>query len=461
MMKTTLVITSALSAEIASACTNPLETAGVLLVRYSEIASERRLLAHSIEWVPDEAYLVRKRDRLSISSAGYVRALSHAENLGATAIWVHTHPRQIPPLPSPADRRVDAQIANVFRIRSGSPYYAALIFSPRDGGYTFSGYLQSENGETFPIDSVWAVGDRLARTQSYDRTPSAFSPQLFDRNIRAFGAAVQDTLSTMKVGIVGCGGTGSAVAEQLVRLGVRRFLLADPDTLSESNVTRVYGSFPADIGRPKVDVTAEHIQRIASDARVESIRASITAEPIARKLAGCDVIFGCTDDNAGRLVLSRLSTYYLIPVFDCGVLLSSDATDAITGIHGRITTLVPGQACLVCRDRIDLRRAATELLIPEERARRVDEGYAPALGRVEPAVVSYTSAVASIAVGELLERLIGYGPTPRPSEVLIRLHEREMSTNVEKPRDGHYCSPNSNKIGIGDRTPFLDQAWPS
>jgi len=461
MMRTTLVLTGALSLDIASACTNRLETAGVLLVHPSEIAGERRLLAHSLDWVPDEAYIVRKSDRLSIDSAGYVHALSRAENVGALPIWVHTHPGRGVPLPSPADRVVDAQIANVFRIRSGSPYYGSLIFSPRERGYTFAGHLQSEAGDVSQIDAAWAVGDRFVWTPAYDQGARSPSLVIFDRSIRAFGVAIQATLSALKVGIVGCGGTGSAVAEQLVRLGVRRFLLADHDTLSESNVTRVYGSSPADVGRLKVEVTADQIQRIASDAQVEVISASITVESVARKFAGCDVIFGCTDDNAGRLVLSRLSTYYLIPVFDCGVLLSSNAADSITGIHGRTTTLVPGHACLVCRDRIDLRRAASEMLTPEERKRRTDEGYAPALGRVEPAVVAYTSAVASVAVGELLERLIGYGPAPRPSEVLIRLHEREMSTNVALPREGHYCSDRSGKIGIGDRTPFLDQSWPS
>ena len=459
-MRTTLVLTSTVSAEIASACTNRLETAGVLLARCSEVAGERRLLSHSIEWVSDEAYLVRKSNRLSISSGGYVRALSRAEALGAVPIWVHTHPGDSAPLPSPADQIVDSQIANVFRIRSGSPYYAALIFSPRDGGYTFAGYIESEEGDASRIGAVLVVGDRLVWTPAYDHS-YALSPNIFDRNIRAFGSAIQRTLGSLKVGVVGCGGTGSAVTEQLARLGVRRFVLADPDRLSESNVTRVYGSFPIDVGRPKVEIAADHIKRIADDAIVESIQGSITTESVARKFSSCDVIFGCTDDNAGRLVLSRLSTYYLIPVFDCGVLLSSNAIDTITGIYGRVTTLVPDHACLVCRDRVDLRRAATELLTPEERTQRIDEGYAPALAGVEPAVVAYTSAVASVAVGELLERLIGYGPMPRPSEVLIRLHEREMSTNVCLPRDGHYCTPASGKAGIGDRVPFLDQAWPS
>jgi hypothetical protein len=181
---------------------------------------------------------------------------------------------------------------------------------------------------------------------------------------------------------------------------------------------------------------------------------------IVHHLVACDIVFGCTDDNAGRLVLSRLSSYFLIPVFDCGVLLTSDQDGQLTGIHGRVTTLLPGQGCLVCRNRIDLARAGAELLTPGERQRRVEEGYAPSLGRVEPAVITYTTAVASQAVSELLERLIGFGPEPRPSEVLLLGHDREISTNALAPKEGHYCDPAAGKLGLGLTDPLLEQTWP-
>lgn len=187
----------------------------------------------------------------------------------------------------------------------------------------------------------------------------------------------------------------------------------------------------------------------------------VTLEATARHLTEADVVFGCTDDNAGRLVLSRLSTYLLTPVINCGVLLSSHPNGELIGIDGRVTTVSPGKACLVCRNRIDLPRAAAELLTPEERVRLQDEGYAPALGRAEPAVVAYTTLVGSIAVAELLERLIGYGPKPRPSEVLLRCHEREISTNVATPKPHHYCHPASDRIGLGITDPFLEQTWPT
>ena len=254
--------------------------------------------------------------------------------------------------------------------------------------------------------------------------------------------------------MVGVGGTGSAVAEQLVRLGARKLLLVDSDVLSASNVTRVYGSTADRVGERKTEVLARHLRAIAPDLRCRLIHGLCSSLTVARSLAGADLVFGCTDDNAGRLVLSRLSSYYLVPVIDIGILLTSDATDTLTGIDGRITVLSPGSACLLCRGRVDLARAAAEMKMPEERNRLADEGYAPALGEVEPAVVTFTTMVASLAVSELLERLIGYGDSPRPSEVLLRIHDRAISTNEARPRPGHYCDPATGKLGWGRRRAF-------
>ena len=199
-----------------------------------------------------------------------------------------------------------------------------------------------------------------------------------------------------------------------MRLGVRYLHLFDPDTLTAGNVTRVYGSYLNRVGEPKVDVIAAHVFQIAPDAEVVTMQAKITLESAARQLLDADVIFGCTDDNAGRLVLSRVASYLLTPVIDSGVLLSSGLGGQLTGIDGRVTVLAPGAACLVCRDRIDLQRAAAEMLASGEYSQLLQEGYAPALLDPQPAVVTFTTQVASAAVSELLERLIHYGPETRP-----------------------------------------------
>ena len=461
-MTVSVVVPQAMVEEIHSVAELSTETAGVMLAGVAQSPNgDLRLLARCMRWVEESAYSRREWDGLTIRPEGYVNALAEAETLGEVCIWVHTHPGlDASPRPSEHDRIVDSQIADLFRLRSGSPYYGALIFSPRASELAFTGHLQREGCDIAKIERFWEVGDRWRLIRAFDSARPQFSA-IFDRNVRAFGAAVQETLGDLRIGIVGCGGTGSAVAEQLVRLGVRHLILIDPDDLSESNLTRVYGSHMLDVGRPKVQVLAQHLVGIAPKLCCETVQSMLTLEVTARRLIGCDIVFGCTDDNAGRLVLSRLATYLLTPVIDCGVLLSSNVAGELTGIDGRVTILSPGQACLICRGRIDLARAGAELLTPDERVRREDEGYAPALARIEPAVVAFTTLVAATAVSELLERLIGYGPTPRPGEVLLRCHEREISTNVAFPAEGHYCHPSSHKLGVGVTEPFLEQTWPT
>lgn len=432
-MTVTLVLPGAIEAEILDHLALPIESAGVLLARMMEVGGgNQRLLARSMHWVPKESYALRTRQRMSIHSDGYVPALAAAELDNAIAIWFHTHPGDCSPLPSEYDLEVDDKLRDLFQLRTGSGIYGALIASLGNGQLQMSGFLRPESGPVTPIDRMWCVGERWRMITAFQRSQEQI-PAMFDRNVRAFGPAIQHTLGSMRIAVVGTGGTGSAVAEQLVRLGVRHLDLIDADDLSLSNVTRVYGSTPRDVGRPKVEVVRDHLLSIAPNLDCLAVKGMITLKRIAKALETADLVFGCTDDNAGRLVLSRISTYLLTPVIDVGVLLSSDESGTLTGINGRVTILSPGAACLICRDRIDTARAAAELLSPGERTRLADEGYAPALGETEPAVVAFTTVVAAAAVGEFLERLIGFGPDDRPSEILLRMHEREVSGNRAEP----------------------------
>ena len=460
-MTITLILPEVIADEIAQAASTAVETGGVLLARHVRTPSgDVRLLGHALHWVPENAYCVRRATELVVASEGFVPALTAAERSGSVPIWVHTHPGpESSPLPSPRDHIVDRQLADVFRLRSTSPWYGALIVSRAGKGIAFAGHIESEC-ERFEINRLWTTGARLALVQNWS---CAIVPPdaMFDRSIRAFGGAIQAALGQLRVGVVGCGGTGSAVIEQLVRLGVRHLRLFDPKSLTRSNVTRVYGSTPLDVGKAKADIAASHVTRIAPDAQVAVHRSTITDEATARHLTEADLVFGCTDDNAGRLVLSRFATYFMTPVIDCGVLLSSDDAGQIEGIDGRVTLLGPGAPCLICRGRIDLRRAAAESLSSDEHERLAAEGYAPGLPGIEPAVVAYTTQVAASAVGELLERLVHYGPSPVPNELILRMHERELSFNREQPRPGHYCDSREGKTGLGFTEPYLEQLWKS
>ena len=360
-MTVTLVLPQQIADELLDAVANEVESAGVLLAKPVETPrGDMRLLARSMHWVPEDAYRERNDRSLSISSHGYIYALAAAETDSAVPIWLHTHPGdESTPRPSEYDEVVDQELSDLFRLRAGSPYYGAVVVAQSDGNFCFTGHLESACSRS-DIDRLWVVGRRFRfdRNWLHDTSPPWTQ---FDRNIRAFGGEIQEVLGDLNVAVVGCGGTGSAVIEQLVRLGVRHFLLFDPDELTESNLTRVYGSFPENVGEPKVELSAAHVKRIAPDAEVVAIQSKITLEDTARLLLDADVVFGCTDDNAGRLVLSRVATYLMTPVIDCGVLLSSGNDGLLEGIDGRVTVLAPGAACLVCRNRIDLERAVAEV----------------------------------------------------------------------------------------------------
>lgn len=458
-MRSTLVLPTWLAHEIAYATRERRETAGVVLAGLSRTESGLRLLGREVRWVPADAYRRRTSRSLCILSSGYVEALGAAEESQTVPIWLHTHPGDdADPRRSEYDEEVDAELAQTFRTRSGAYVYASVVVSPAARHVRFTGIVIDGDDDIAPLDRLYVVGSRWGLLTADDAPAEEQIPTMFDRQVRAFGGDLQRVLSTLRVAVVGCGGTGSAVAEQLVRLGIRSLDVIDPDDIVDSNITRVYGSTPAAIGLAKADVLAHHLRLIAPDGDIQPVRGTVTDEEVARRLTACDLVFGCTDDNAGRLVLSRLAAYYLVPVIDVGVLLSS-TSGVLEGIDGRITVVTPGEACLVCRGRIDMERARAEQLDPAEHASLQAEGYAPELGGVEPSVVPYTSLVASLAVAEVIERFVGYGPDPEPSEILARCHDREISTNTRSPNPRHYCNPDGGQLGAGDRVPFLGQTW--
>lgn len=455
----TVVVRDDQFAEFAAAAAEPLEVAAVILGAVHRVPGGVRFLVTDIRWVPDDAYVERRHDALTVSSDGYVAALGEAEERGLAALWFHTHPHvEGRPMPSEHDDVVDELLNDVFKLRTSSGLYGTLIVSPHSAGIAFTGTL-TDDTHSISFTRVVVVGGLLRVLAAYDNLDTRRGEtELFSRNIAAFGGAVQEALGSLQVAVVGAGGTGSAVAEQLVRLGVRHLLIADPDALEESNTSRVYGSTPGDVGRKKVEVLGAHLRRIAP-AHITGIAGSVNSGDVARAVAGCDVVFGCTDDNSGRMVLARVAAYARVIVIDCGIQLSTDTDQNLSGIDGRVTTMRPGAACLICRDRIDLPRAAAEQLTHEEHQRLAGEGYAPSLPGVQPAVVAFTTLVAAQAVTELLELLTGFGPTQRPTEVLLRVHDREVSTNIADPRPGHFCDPEVRAVEKIAAAPFLGKMW--
>jgi molybdopterin/thiamine biosynthesis adenylyltransferase len=164
----------------------------------------------------------------------------------------------------------------------------------------------------------------------------------------------------------------------------------------------------ADAMRAKVDVVAREIADMALGTRVTPVRGWIGEVHCRDVLKSCDVIFGCTDDHAGRLLLNRFAYFYLIPVVDMGLAIAPRFDGGLQDLTGRVTVLVPGAPCLLCRGVVDPILARDEDLRrqhPEEYERRKREAYVLGAGNPAPAVVTFATATACLAVDEMLQAL--------------------------------------------------------
>jgi molybdopterin/thiamine biosynthesis adenylyltransferase len=432
-----------------------LESAAMIQAGIALSDNEATLLVRHVDWLGDPEHMTRASNALLIGSPSFVPAFGRAATEGTIPIFFHTHPAG-DPTPSLRDLGVEPELRRLAHVRTGQPHFGALIMGGEFDHPTFTARLYlDECGPPIVVEAARIIGRNLAMRPSYGTTID-FDPEVFDRHVRAFGAEGQAVLASLHAGVVGAGGTGSPVFEQLVRLGVGRITVIDDDVVTVHNLTRIHEAGSADVGRPKVDTLNSAGDRIDLGTRILPIRGRVTTQEVAKMLRHCDVVFGCTDDEWGRSVLSKLAYWYLIPVFDTGVVIDCDNM-SVRGIFGRITTIMPGTACLHCRGHVSSQEIAWEQLSPHERNRLVADGYVPALRSPAPAVVSFTTMTASYAVSELLERLFAWGEAA-PSELLLRINDRKISHNVRHPRLDHYCADES-QWGSGDRPNFLGLLW--
>lgn len=68
----------------------------------------------------------------------------------------------------------------------------------------------------------------------------------YSRNEALFGTEGQARIAGTKVTIVGLGGLGAHVAQQLAHLGIRSFVLVDFDVVTDSSLSRLVGAVDTD-----------------------------------------------------------------------------------------------------------------------------------------------------------------------------------------------------------------------
>jgi len=268
----------------------------------------------------------------------------------------------------------------------------------------------------------------------------------------------------LRAGVIGCGGTGSAVAMLLPRLGIGNVLLIDNDIVDATNLNRLHGARQADADaiRPKVEVVGRAIAELGLGTRVVTIEAWVGDPGCRDALRSCDIVFACTDDNEGRMLLNRLALFYVIPVIDLGLAIQVGEGEPpeVKALDGRVTVLLPGHTCLSCRCVTDPTIAAEEALrreLPAEYEKRKAEAYVFGEGNPSPVVVTFTTELACVAVNEMINRINGFCGNPMKN-LVRKFHLREDFKPGAKPHPGCALCDDPRYWGRGDVDPFLDRS---
>ena len=116
-------------------------------------------------------------------------------------------------------------------------------------------------------------------------------------SLRRSREEIQQTLLRAHVLVLGAGGLGSCVLQNLAGLGVGRVTLVDQDDVELRNLARQFTYTEAQIGRPKVEQVAAWVRDFNSAMTVTAHHLRVTGpETITPLLAGVDLVVCAIDE---------------------------------------------------------------------------------------------------------------------------------------------------------------------
>jgi molybdopterin/thiamine biosynthesis adenylyltransferase len=256
------------------------------------------------------------------------------------------------------------------------------------------------------------------------------------------GADSEIVLGRSKAALVGLGGGGSHVAQQLAHVGLGSFLPIDPDVIEETNLNRLVGATMEDVklGTAKVDIAERIIKAVNPAAEVIKRQANWTE--VTAELRDVDVIFACVDSIGCRSELEAFARRFLIPLIDIGMDVYESSREF--AISGQVMLSMPGKPCMRCMGLV------TDEALAKEAAR-----YGAAGGN--PQVVWPNGTLASIAVGLFMKLVTPWG-THKETPLLLE-YDGDLQTVAPSNKLTYlpaYCKHFDSLNGVGDPFWTLD-----
>ena len=415
------------------------------------LQQRRRLISHRFQAISGNDVVSASARHVTWQTDGFMRLLNDAKVNGLVPSLVHTHPTGQAKF-SEQDDRNEAELARTALLK-GMPGLISIVIAG-NGDIVARIWTQTEEAED--IGRLLHVGPRL-HISGLKGTPADF----LDRQVRLFGREASRQVAGFRCGIAGGGATGSAVLSLLLRLGVQEAVQFDKDIVDETNLNRLHGARRSDVDAklPKTAIHTRTVEESGLGMTLVSVDAWAGHPGTWDTLKACDVIFCCTDDHAGRLFLNRFARFYGIPVIDVGLAMQR-RTDTAYDLFARVSTLVPGHPCLLCGDYVDPQRAREEAIRrddPDAYEQLKEEAYVLGEDDPSPAVVTFTTEAAAMAVNEWLAGVTGLaGEAGMVPTRMRRFHARDDRRPFVESQPDCPCCNQPATLGRADMQPFLD-----
>ncbi|QWV96215.1 HesA/MoeB/ThiF family protein [Geomonas nitrogeniifigens] len=249
----------------------------------------------------------------------------------------------------------------------------------------------------------WSAQDATAKRFSLSHAAvellalqNGIFPARYQRNKNMIQIEEQLRLFQSRVAVIGCGGLGGYILEELARLGVGQIVAIDPDIFEEHNLNRQILSSPANLGQPKVAAAAERLAQVNPAVTVTAIQDAFCLANGFELLAGTHVAVDALDSISYRLQLAEFCNLAGIPMVH----------GAIGGWYGHVASQFPGETTVqqIYRHWVAGKGIEQQLGNP---------AFTPAV-------------VASLEVAEVCKILLGKGEPLRNRKLSIDLLEMEM-----------------------------------
>lgn len=417
------------------------ERSVLALVGLTRMPNRDSILVRKVVVIPEDAYFpMRAGSAWSPLVTG--AALSRGMQMRAGLLLVHAHPGDDAPRLSGTDRTSFEQLLPRCLDLLPEWPHGSVVIGDRGAVGGLAWLPGSRPGNLTAVDSARWIGSPIVRSPPLPmRTPRRAT--VYDRQEMLIGSEGQSMLGQATLGVVGLGGGGSHMVQQAAHMGFGRLVLVDPDRVEETNLSRLVGAGPSDVGRLKTEVMADLVRRINPDVAVDLCSERLPSAESIERVKACDLLVVAVDSHTARSEVQKVAWRYLLPLIDVGFgtrVRDDDGSGRIEAIAGHVHVYLPGGPCMWCSDLV------TEAKLAEERG-----GHAvPYIeGVAAPQVIHFNGLLASQAMVEAMQVATGFLPfTGRPGFYLYRGMTGEMVRFFPERRQD--CPICETELGAGD-----------